>query len=72
MYASRASTVAESAGFGMIAASARRAHGLVLGGDEGEALVAGANAAMRAEGVRSPEAVMRMYLPSTTSWLGRR
>ncbi len=56
-------TVAEEDGFGLIAALARRRLGALLGGDEGAALVAAADAFMTGEGIRRPERIAAVYAP---------
>jgi hypothetical protein len=47
----------------LYAAAARRQRGVMLGGDEGRALVESADAAMAARGVKSPAKLAAMYVP---------
>jgi hypothetical protein len=42
----------------------RRAHGRFLGGAEGDALVARADEALRAEGLSEPVRIVRMFAPT--------
>jgi eukaryotic-like serine/threonine-protein kinase len=42
----------------------RRAHGQLVGGAEGEAMVAEADAFMRGEGLAAPERIVRMFMPT--------
>jgi hypothetical protein len=44
------------------AAAARRTLGTIEGGDAGAAMVAAADEAFRAQGVRDPEAMARMHV----------
>lgn len=50
-------------GMAMYAATARRCRGVLRGGEEGRGLVASADAAMAAQGIRNPAAWARMYAP---------
>jgi serine/threonine protein kinase/tetratricopeptide (TPR) repeat protein len=53
----------EAARMGLYAATARRRLGEALGGEEGRSLVAAADAAMRAIGVRDPAAIATVFAP---------
>ena len=47
----------------LLAAAAERRLGLLLGGDEGAALLAGSDAVMTGEGVRNPEQLTAVLAP---------
>jgi hypothetical protein len=47
------------------AAAVRRRRGGVIGGAEGRALIASADAAMRAQEIRNPARLTAMFLPGT-------
>lgn len=59
----RAIKAAEAAEMGLHAASSRRQLGVLLGGDDGAAMVAQAEEAMKGLGVRVPERYAQMLLP---------
>jgi hypothetical protein len=53
----------DAANMALYAAAARRCRGLVLGGDEGRALVEAADAWMRGERIQNPERMTAMLAP---------
>jgi hypothetical protein len=53
----------EAADMALYSAAARRCRGLLVGGGEGAALVAEADAWMRNEGIRNPERMTAMLAP---------
>jgi tetratricopeptide (TPR) repeat protein len=59
----RAIERAAATGTGLFLVPARHRLGLLLGGDEGRAMVAAAEAELRAQGVRNPVKWVRVYLP---------
>jgi ABC-type arginine transport system ATPase subunit len=58
----------EAADMSLYAAAARRCRGLLVGGEEGGALVAEADAWMKNEGIRNPERMTAMLAPGR--WTG--
>jgi hypothetical protein len=62
----------EGAGMALLAAAARRQRGLLLGGDEGKALVIAADAWMTGQGARNPARIGAMLIPPFPELLVRR
>jgi len=58
-----AETTLERAELGLNLLMLRRAHGRFLGGAEGDALVARADALLKAEGLQEPARIVRMFAP---------
>lgn len=63
----RAATLCEGVEMRMHVAGVNWELGRILGGDEGAALVAGAEAAMRAEGIRSPARMVTTFTGGITT-----
>ncbi|HUQ01798.1 MAG TPA: protein kinase [Kofleriaceae bacterium] len=64
-YLRAAITATERTGMSLYAHAARRRLGILLGGTEGDALVAAADAAMRAQGVVDPAHLIEVVAPAT-------
>ncbi len=61
--AAQASERLQACGLGLYAAAARRRHGVLLGGDNGHAVVGAAEAWMKGQGIVSPERITAMLAP---------